>query len=101
MNNIGHKIQQKKYVKKRTYNEMLENSMSIETESLYKYISNKKLKKLREEGNFIKKCKEPIHYYYTDPLNFQWCFTETRGSAKDYYYRCSTSKCQGFEMIIN
>ena len=63
--------------------------------------SNKKLKKLREEGNFIKKCNEPIHYLYTDPLNFQWCFTETRGSAKDYYYRCSTSKCQFFGMIIN
>ena len=98
--NTNHKIQQKKSVKKRTYNEMLEKSMSVETESFNNFNSNKKMKKKDEGENFIKqKINEPIHYYYTDPLNYQWCFTETRGSAKDYYYRCSTSKCQGFGMI--
>ena len=74
--------------------------MSIETDSIQNFPGNKLLKKCNNEINFIcPKNKDPIHYYYTDPLNLQWCFTEIRGSAKDYYYRCSTSKCSGFGMI--
>ena len=79
---------------------MLEESMSIETESINTNKSNNKMKKTLEGENLVKlKVNEPIHYYYTDTLKYQWCFTETRGSSKDYYYRCSTSKCQGFGMI--
>ena len=73
---------------------MLEKSMSIETESLINFNSNKKMKNIVEGENLVKqKINEPIHYYYTDPLNYKWYFTETRGSGKNYYYRCSTSKC--------
>ena len=57
---------------KRTYNEMLENSMSIETDSIQKFPGNKLLKKSNNEINLISpKNNDPIHYYYTDPLNFQ------------------------------
>ena len=86
--NQKHKIQQKKGIK-RSYNEMLENSMSIETDSLQNFTANKLCKKSNNEINLIcPKNNDPIHYYYTDPLNFQLCFTEIRGSVKDYYYRC-------------
>ena len=82
---------------KRLYNEMLENSMSIETDSIQNFTGNKLLKKSNNEINLIcSKNNNPIHYYYTDPLNFQWCFTETRASSKDYYCKCSTGKCSGF-----
>ena len=57
----------------------------------------KKMKICENFESLIKiKNKEPIHYYYTDPLQYQWYFTETRVSTNDYYYRCSTSKCTGF-----
>lgn len=80
-NDNYHKSQQKKYIKKRTHNEMLENSMSIEEESSNKFKTNLKMKKSEDTEKMIKnKSNEPIHYYYTDPLNNQWCFTETKGS---------------------
>ena len=76
---------------------MLENSMSIETDSIQNFTGNKLLKKSNNEINLIcSKNNNTIHYYYIDPLNFQWCFTETRASSKDYYYKCSTGKCSGF-----
>ena len=76
--------------------------MSIESESEFnqnqKTYNNLK-NKINENQNIKTKKAEPIHYYYTDPLNFQWCFTETRGSSKDYYYKCSTIRCTAFGMI--
>jgi len=99
---INHKPQQKKFKRKRTYNQMLEESISIESESesnqsqkTYNNLKNK----INENQNIKTKKAEPIHYYYTDPLNFQWCFTETRGSSKDYYYKCSTTRCTPFGVI--
>ena len=79
---------------------MLEKSMSIETDSKKIFFANKTLKTSNNKEPCMTKIKknEPIHYYYTDPLNYQWCFTETRGSSQDYYYKCSTSKCSGFGM---
>ena len=78
----------------------MENDMSIDEDSSKNFKSNKKLKKCENSESLIKtKNKEPIHYYYTDPLQCQWCFIETRGSTNDYYYRCSTSKCTVFGMI--
>lgn len=99
---INHKPQQKKFKRKRIYNKMLEESMSIESESesnqIQKTYNNLK-NKINENQNIKTKKAEPIHYYYTDPLNFQWCFTETRDSSKDYYYKCSTTRCTAFGMI--
>ena len=55
--------------------------------------------KMNENQNIKTKKAGSIDYYYTDALNFQWCFTETRGSSKDYYYKCSTTRCTAFGMI--
>jgi len=81
---------------------MLEESMSIKSESesnqsqkTYNNLKNK----INENQNIKTKKTETIHYYYTDPLNFQLCFTETRGSSKDYYYKCSTTRYTAFGMI--
>ena len=52
---------------------MMENAMSIDEYSSKIFKSNKKMKKCENSESLIKiKNKEPIHYYYTDPLQNQW-----------------------------
>ena len=76
--------------------------MSIESESNQSqetFNISKNLIKEKNYQNIKTKRNEPILYYYIASLNFHLCFTETRGSSKDYYYKCSTSRCTAFCMI--
>lgn len=53
---------------------------------------------LKEENEDLKEAKKVIYYDYTDNNAYEWCFTEVNGSAKDFHYKCSTTKYRGFAM---
>ena len=39
------------------------------------------------------------HYFHTDCNKKEWEFLEINGTSKNYYFKCSTGRCKGFEMI--
>jgi outer membrane receptor for Fe3+-dicitrate len=91
-------IQTHYYKRKKNYNEISEESPCKLSNSDYP-ISIRKLKNSsKEDSEDIKEARKAIHYYYTDNNSYEWCFTEVNGSSKDYYYKCSTTKCKGFAM---
>ena len=91
-------IQTQYYKRKRNYNEMSIESSSRLSNSDMPFNTRKLKSSSKEDYEDLKETKKAIHYYYTDKNGYEWCFTEVNGSSKDYYYKCSTTKCKGFAM---
>ena len=106
LNDIG-----KKYKKKRTYMEMInENSKIVnnnnEESSIKDNIINsnekpKEIKKTRKNKIYPKMLNKDIdkHYYHLDNNNNEWQFLEINGVKKYFYFRCTTKGCKAFAKI--
>ena len=58
---------------------------------------NSKTEKHNNKNKIIeKKTKKNEHYYYSDNLNQEQCFTEIKRVENYYYFKCTTHKCKGF-----
>ena len=60
-------------------------------------LKKKKINKKLEYSKFLHENQK--HYYYIDNQDKEWEFREISGSKDAYYFKCSTTKCNGFGMI--
>ena len=78
----------------------------------YKQIQTEPDKKLEENEKakitgkiVLNKCpldrylKKDDRYYYKDENNLEWQFREKEGSNENYYFVCTSTKCNAFGMI--
>ena len=91
--------------KKRTYNEMINNSLNLgndlnenEDEAI-KNKGRKKTNKTKKEYNRFLNNIEDKHYYYIDNNNDEWEYLEINGTSENFYFKCSCKICCGFGMI--
>ena len=101
----------KKYRKKRNYNEMKNSNNEKEKNSnLVIDIENEIVSDSDESKPFKKKSKNKIyprllkdedgkHYYFTNYKNYEWQFLVIYSVKNSFYFKCSTRACHGFGMI--
>ena len=105
--NINNPNNNNKFKRKRNYLQMTKENKNIinseEKELLSKsqnFMGKKEKRKTQKRNyDFLLEKKINKHYYYFDINNEEWEFTEVNGSAKNYYFKCSTSLCKGYGMI--
>ena len=89
-------IANEKKIKNRKYNEILSEKEIEEKKKEDIKLLNKIAPK---QFKFKRLTKEGAKYYYTDKNNLEWEFREKNGSKDNYYFVCSTAKCNAFGKI--